>query len=202
MAETKTLIAMSAIGNAKGVKQALQRGGDPNKISERGRTALHAAASRGYQEVVAVLLEHPGVDPNVVTEDNAWSSLHFAVSGWSRSRYKMVALLLQQPGIEVNLPDDDGQTPLHLAAIRGTRPELVELLLKQSGININARDRWGETALHLAARFDREDILGLLLDQPGITEKATSNRRSSVLHLAVHYSGGPNILGSLSFWKL
>ena len=55
MAETKTLIAMSAIGNVEAVKMALQRGGDPNRISEIGQTALHAAASRGHQEVVAVL---------------------------------------------------------------------------------------------------------------------------------------------------
>ena len=70
-------------------------------ISERGQTALHAAASKGHQEVVAVLLEHPGVDPNVVTLDTDWSSLHLAVSG---GHYKVVALLLQQPGIEFNLP--------------------------------------------------------------------------------------------------
>ena len=177
-----------------GVKEALQRGGDPNKISEIGRTALHAAASKGHQEVVAVLLEHPGVDPNVVTLDTDWSSLHLAVSG---GHYKVVALLLQQPGIEVNLPDDHGRTPLHFAAVRGTSPEIVELLLKQPGININARDRWGDTALHLAARFDREEILGLLLDQPGIDEKATTNSGASVLHAAVHYSGGPNVLRRL-----
>ena len=135
MAETKILLAMSATGNVEGVKEALQRGGDPNKISEIGRTALHAAASKGHQEVVAVLLEHPGVDPNVVTLDTDWSSLHLAVSG---GHYKVVARLLQQPGIEVNLPDNYGRTPLHFAAVRGTSPEIVELLLKQPGININA----------------------------------------------------------------
>ena len=101
MAETKTLFAMGAIENVEAVKEALQRGGDPNKISEIGRTALHDAASKGHQEVVAVLLEHPGVDPNVVTLDTDWSSLHLAVSG---GHYKVVALLLQQPGIEFNLP--------------------------------------------------------------------------------------------------
>ena len=101
MAETKSLIDMSATGNVEAVKMALQRGGDPNKISEFGRTPLHVAASKGYQEVVAVLLEHPGVDPYVVTPNTAWSSLHLAVGG---GHYKVVALLLQQPGIEFNLP--------------------------------------------------------------------------------------------------
>ena len=139
MAETKILLAMSATGNVEGVKEALQRGGDPNKISEIGRTALHAAASKGHQEVVAVLLEHPGVDPNVVTLDTDWSSLHLAVSG---GHYKVVALLLQQPGIEVNLSHYiAGWTPLYIAAIFGACPDMVEILLKQPGININARDR-------------------------------------------------------------
>ena len=100
MAETKTLFAMSAIGNVEAVKMALQKGGDPNKISEIGRTALHDAASKGHQEVVAVLLEHPGVDPNV-SDHAARSALYFAVGG---GHYNVVALLLQQPGIEFNLP--------------------------------------------------------------------------------------------------
>ena len=185
---------MSSNGNVEGVKKALQRGGDPSKIFGT-QTALHAAASGGHEEVVAVLLEHPGVDPNVVTLDTDWSSLHLAVSG---GHYKVVALLLQQPGIEVNLSHYiAGWTPLHIAAIFGACPDIVEILLKQPGININARDRWGETALHLAARFDREEILGLLLEQPGIDEKATTNSGASVLHTAVIDFGGPNILRRL-----
>ena len=193
MAETKTLIFMSSNGNVDGVKKALKRGGDPSKIFGT-QTALHAAASGGHEEVVAVLLEHLGVDPHVVTLETATSSLHLAVGG---GHYKVVALFLQQPGIEVNLPNYIGQTPLHLAAIRGTCPEIVELLLKQPGININARDREGWSALHRAARYDHEEILRLLLDQPGIDEKATSNRGLSVLHSAASGFGGPNILRRL-----
>ena len=75
--------------------------GSRRPCREIGQTALHAAASKGHQEVVAVLLEHPGFDHNVVTLDTDWSSLHLAVSG---GHYKVVALLLQQPGIEFNLP--------------------------------------------------------------------------------------------------
>ena len=137
MAETKTLIFMSSNGNVEGVKKALQRGGDPSKIFGT-QTALHAAASGGHEEVVAVLLEHPGVDPNCYDE-LGWSALHIAVH---LGHYKVGALLLQQPGIEVNIPDNSGSPPLHFgAASRRTCPELVELLLKQPGIKINARNR-------------------------------------------------------------
>ena len=88
---------------------------------------MHAAASKGHQEVVAVLLEHPGVDPNV-SDHAARSALYFAVSG---DHYKVVALLLQQLGIEVNLPHYiAGWTPLHIAAIFGACPDMVEILLK------------------------------------------------------------------------
>ena len=169
--------------------------GSRRPCREIGQTALHAAASKGHQEVVAVLLEHPGFDHNVVTLDTDWSSLHLAVSG---GHYKVVALLLQQPGIEVNLPHYiAGWTPLHIAAIFGACPDMVEILLKQPGININARDREGWTALHRAARYDHEEILRLLLDQPGIDEKATTNRGLSVLHAAASGFGGPNILRRL-----
>ena len=99
MAETKTLIFMSSNGNVEGVKKALQRGGDPSKIFGT-QTALHAAASGGHEEIVAVLLEHPGVDPNCY-DKLGWSALHIAVH---LGHYRVGALLLQQPGIEVNIP--------------------------------------------------------------------------------------------------
>ena len=74
-----------------------------------GQTALHAAASGGHEEVVAVLLDHPGVDPNCY-DKLGWSALHIAVH---LGHYRVGALLLQQPGIEVNIPDNSGSTLLH-----------------------------------------------------------------------------------------
>ena len=167
MAETKTLIAMSAIGNVEGVKEALQRGGDPNKISEIGRTALHAAASKGHQEVVAVLLEHPGVDPNVVTLDTDWSSLHLAVSvAIFGACPDMVEILLKQPGININARDRWGETALHLAA-RFDREEILRLLLDQPGIDEKATTNRGASVLHAAVHYSGgPNVLGRFLTSP------------------------------------
>jgi ankyrin repeat protein len=52
----------------------------------------------------------------------------------------------------VNARTDDGQTPLHAAAI-GETPEKIIILL-EAGADVNARDRSGGTPLHSAASLE------------------------------------------------
>ena len=56
----------------------LARGGDPNKkVGTTGQTALIAAAGRGHQEVVGLLLEQPGISVNG-TNNNGSTALRYA----------------------------------------------------------------------------------------------------------------------------
>ena len=74
MAEHKKLYNMCRDGAIEEVRMSLARGGDPNKKMDRdGRTALHAAAGQGHQEVVALLLEQPGIGVNVKMKTILWS---------------------------------------------------------------------------------------------------------------------------------
>ena len=57
------------VGNIEEVRKALTAGADPTqKVDQRGRTALHAAAKGGHLVVVELLLEQPGVDVNAATD--------------------------------------------------------------------------------------------------------------------------------------
>jgi len=70
-----------------------------------------------------------------------------------------VAAMLQTA--DVNLRDEDGCTPLHFAADRGSK-EMVALLIAH-GADINAADDDGATALHYAALCENEEMCSELL---------------------------------------
>lgn len=72
----------------------------------------------------------------------------------------MVGVLVAK-GADVAVVDQDGLTPLHLAAFTG-RADMVGALLR-SGADVAAVDIYGETALHLAARGGHANVVELLL---------------------------------------
>ena len=189
IAETKTLFAMSSTGSVEKVKQALARGGDPNaKLPEIGRTALHAATSKGHLEVVEVLLEHPGIDPNVDVSGNLGSALHLAAGP---GHHKVVGLLLQHPEIVTDTTDRWGMTALHIAADQG-HLEVVALLVQQPGADPNQATqgaKQGQTALHFAINLrsgrGHLDVVKFLLQQPGIDINLQDYQGDSALHKAL-----------------
>jgi ankyrin repeat protein len=65
--------------------------------------------------------------------------------------HKVEALLKEQPDL-VKAKDDQGRTPLHLAA-EGDHWTTIELLVR-CGADVNAADDQGRTPLHLTARYD------------------------------------------------
>jgi uncharacterized protein len=79
-------------------------------------------------------------------EAGSWSALMSA----AKSGDLEAAGAAISAGADVNSADDDGWTPLHLAALND-HGAVVGLLLAQPGIDVNARTKWKSTPLMLAA---------------------------------------------------
>ena len=71
--------------------------------------------------------------------------------------YGIVEKLLQNPNIDVNAANDDGTTPLHVAAGKGELP-IVNALLDNPNIDINTKDLQYQTPIYLALINDHVEV--------------------------------------------
>jgi len=151
-------------------------------------TALSLAATRGYEEVVKLLLNRPEIDVNACFPDSALAN---AVRGGHRG---IVKLLLDHPKINVTFVK-----ALEVSAINNGHTDIAELLRNHpkikngtslpyndlialacnsgeggiksfldQGVNVNEKDVFGYTMLMYAAEAGNARVVRLLLDQPNI----------------------------------
>ncbi|VUZ53440.1 unnamed protein product [Hymenolepis diminuta] len=125
--DEKTLALLKAVkaNDVEAVKAQLENGSSPDsRKSPAKKNALMIAASRGYSDVIAVLL-NAGAKTSP-TEMLMNSALHFAcIAGVVRS----VELIIET-GCELNKPNAFHKTPL-MVAIMHNRLEVVKLLLNK-----------------------------------------------------------------------
>ncbi|MGA2034856.1 MAG: ankyrin repeat domain-containing protein [Thermoguttaceae bacterium] len=92
------------------------------------------------------------------------------------------ALLEKQPTL-ISAANNDGQTPLHIAAKNGQR-EVAKLLLEKDA-QVNARDKFAGTPLHWAAFYSHESVAELLLAKGAATDSG-DRKGWTPLHYAAY----------------
>ena len=95
--------------------------------------------------------------------NDGWPLNHQAGHG----RMQGVATLLEL-GADPNPQDEQGNTPMHLLAKRGTGREFAKLLLKH-GADLTIRNVKGETPLDLAAKAKQSALLNFLRENRSLT---------------------------------
>ncbi|KAL9109244.1 MAG: hypothetical protein Q9187_008191, partial [Circinaria calcarea] len=147
----------------------------PVKAMYKGRTALHQAASKGYDKMVWIILAKRA-DLSKSRDQDGWTALHWAASRGHESTVQL--LLANGADITSTTTDVEGRNALHIAASKGH--EAIVRLLLANGTDMMAADRGGYTALHLAAGEGYETTVRLLLAE-GADITAVTLRKSTAL---------------------
>lgn len=134
-------------GNVDGVKTALRRGEDVNRIWQHGAcgspkctkdpycdfkaTPLQGAIKFNHTDVINLLLQEPDINLNLVTGHN-YTALNMAC--WL-NKPSIVKQLLKVPGIDPNISNAFGRSPL-LEAYFEQNQDCVKELLEVDGVNL------------------------------------------------------------------
>jgi ankyrin repeat protein len=123
----------------------LQRGADVNeKDSAQGYNIIQSFVRWGDKNAVVFLLNH-GCNPDKNPSPKGRTALHVACAYYS---CKDICELLIANGANVNAVDENGATPLMLAAANG-KTAVVQLLLQKGG-KASQKDNKEKTALDYA----------------------------------------------------
>lgn len=143
-------------------------GVDPNFEDAQGFTPLQAAAKKGDEKIVKLLLGKKA-DINQADAKGRTPLYYAAQNGYT----SMVKLLINK-GANISSSDEHELTPLHMAAINGNS-SIAEVLIKK-GANVNALDQDGNSALHFAAQNGHLKLVTLLLKNSA--DRSLKNRQN------------------------
>eukprot|EP01018_Ginkgo_biloba_P023088 Gb_22473 [translate_table: standard] len=172
-------------GDLHHTRNLIKAGGDPRGTDYDGRTALHLAASKGYEEIVMFLIQE-GADVNCKDKFGNTPLLEAVKGGHDRTATLLVkkgaSLDLQDAGsylckvvasgrtgflkrllangMDPNSKDYDHRTPLHMAAAEGLH--LLAKILLDSGASVVIKDRWGNTPLDEAQKCGSKPLIHIL----------------------------------------
>ena len=137
-----------------------------------------AAEMNDPRAVLALLLK--GVDPNLA-DQRGRTALFTAVREGSQ---KALESLLADPRTGVDALNADGETPLMLAAVRGSLPAAKALVKRGAAVN-----RKGWTPLHYACSGPDNGVAAFLIAE-GAELNARSENGTTPLMMAARYGNG------------
>ncbi|KAL5721936.1 hypothetical protein ACHQM5_005518 [Ranunculus cassubicifolius] len=144
----------SYYGDLYQLKALIRSGGDPNKTDYDGRSPLHLAASKGFEDITLFLIQE-GVDVNI-TDNFGNTPLFEAI----KNGHDQIASLLVKKGASISF--NDPGSVLCTAVARGETDFLRRLLC--NGIDPNSKDYDHRTALHVAASDGLHVMANLLVE--------------------------------------
>jgi ankyrin repeat protein len=139
--------------NVEMVRYLLKRKADHTIRGSNGITPFHlASAVLTDTDVLGLMLENKNVDIN-----GAPHALHLAIM---QSNVTTTRFLLSN-GADPNVADEDGVTPLHVAAKYAKDMDIVRLLLDHPDVDVNYLDNMGKNALRYGMHYSMDNKQGV-----------------------------------------
>jgi ankyrin repeat protein len=121
-------------------------------------------------------LLNQGVDPNLIDRTGN-TALLLALNEGS---FQVARLLIESPKIDLEKPNLSNESPLMMAAFKGSL-DLVKLLVDAHGVEINHA---GWTALHYASTNGHTRIVEYLLDKGAYVDPESPNKTTALMMAA------------------
>jgi ankyrin repeat protein len=175
-----SLYVASLQGHQEVVALLLANRADLSIADESGNTPIHVASSEGKLEVVKVFVNSKGkFVVNIKNSLSGKSPIHYA----SCNGHPEVAAFLLANGADPIVVDNFGNTPLHVASLRGDI-ETIKLLLKpEYNVDVNKKNNGGDTPLYWASDNGHPEVVALLLAN-GADPRVVDNDGNTPLHIA------------------
>ena len=170
------------------VTQLIQEGADVNSTHWiMGDTPLSRAVQYGLNPEIIKLLIENGADANAAD----------MLAAGRDSNYEVVKFLIEN-GADVNAANQEGLTPLMLAATAArttSNPEIIRILI-ENGADVNAaRTRTGETPLMLVAEStSNPEIIKIMIENGADVNAAERERGGTPLIIAAAHNPNPEVV--------
>ncbi len=176
--------------NPEGVRLLIEKGVNINLYSPY--LDLDRRSISGYLDKEEKLLNHDDtlalakifvqrkVDMTIRDEESGGQAIHHAV----KTGYPDLVELLLDNGANIEATDNDGTTPLGIAALFG-ETEIMALLIKR-GAKVNIYDKNSNTPLSFSLEYRNMEGIKLLLAEPGIVVTKKDKNGCTSLMLAVY----------------
>ena len=153
---------------------------DINDKDSSGPKALHIAATKCNKKAVSLLLQHPDIEADTMSDGYTPFLLAVKANEDSRDKRVVVKTLIDSKRVDPFQITERGENALHLAADR--RDPTISIMLKHVN-RINAQDKMGETPLHRAVRANSKQNVDILL-RHGADPTMTNGHGDTPLQLA------------------
>ena len=142
-----------------------------------GDTAIAWAAKKGQEEVVRILLECKGVNPDTANTKYGRTPFFRAAQYGHEG---VVRMLLERNDVTPDKADVWNQTPLLWAAMGG-HEGVVRMLLERKDVGPNTVDQWGRTPLSLATKNGHEGVMRMLLERGDVNPSEADDWSQTLL---------------------
>lgn len=144
-----------------------------------GATALHWAINYNAKGAIEVLLRQNGINLELA---NAGGNTPLMIA-IAKQNPIIVDLLIKRGANAETINPNNGQTALHVAALKNIKSIQIALALIAENADINSIDADGNTPLHIAAKNGNVHICQLLIVE-GANKNAINNSGETPLNLA------------------